>query len=225
MSRTILVVAAHPDDEALGCGGTMARHAAEGDSVYVLFMTNGVDARQSVSNNDAGVRSEAAEKACELLGAKEYIYNDFPDNRLDTVALLDITQSIEKVISRIQPEIIYTHHIGDLNIDHRRTHEAVLTACRPQPNFCVKQIYAFEVLSATDWNTSDSNYFLPNYFVGVTAFFKKKLDSLKAYSSEMRDEPHSRSLKNSERLSELRGACVGIENAEAFMLIRCINKV
>jgi LmbE family N-acetylglucosaminyl deacetylase len=225
MSKTVLVVAAHPDDEALGCGGTMARHAAEGDSVYVLFMTNGVDARQNVNNNDAGVRSEAAEKACKILGAKEYIYYDFPDNRLDTVALLDITQSIEKVISRIQPEIIYTHHIGDLNIDHRRTHEAVMTACRPQPGFCVNELYAFEVLSATEWNTPNVNPFIPNYFVDITTYIEDKLHSLKEYSLEMKSPPHTRSEKHIQSLAEHRGNSIGICYAEAFTLIRFIRKI
>lgn len=222
MSRTILVVAAHPDDEALGCGGTMARHAAEGDSVYALFMTNGVDARQNATNNDAGSRNEAAENACKALGAKEYIYNDFPDNRLDTIALLDITQSIEKVIFKIQPEVIYTHHIGDLNIDHRRTHEAVMTACRPQPKFCVKEIYAFEVLSSTEWNTPCVNPFIPNYFVDISPFLKSKHEAIKTYSKEMRDKPHSRNNEHIEALAQHRGQTVGIFYAEAFSLLRRI---
>jgi len=223
MSRTILVVAAHPDDEALGCGGTMARHAAEGDCVYALFMTNGVDARQNVKDNDAGIRNEAAENSCRTLDAKEYIYNDFPDNRLDTVALLDITQSIEQVISQIQPEVIYTHHIGDLNIDHRRTHEAVMTACRPQPGFCVKEIYAFEVLSATEWNTPCVNPFIPNYFVDISSFVKNKLEAITAYSKEMRDKPHSRNKDHIEALAQHRGQTVGIFYAEAFSLLRKVN--
>lgn len=223
MSKTVLVVAAHPDDEALGCGGTMARHAAEGDSVYVLFMTNGVDARKNV-NNDADVRNKVAEKACRILGAKEYFYNDFPDNRLDTVALLDITQSIEKVISQIQPEVIYTHHIGDLNIDHRRTHEAVITACRPQPGFCVKEIYSFEVLSATEWNAPHVNPFNPNYFVDITPYIKEKMGSLEAYGIEMRAEPHTRSVEHVKVLAKHRGNSVGINYAEAFLLIRFLKE-
>jgi len=223
MNKTVLVVAAHPDDEALGCGGTMARHAAEGDSVYVLFMTNGVDARQNANNNDAGVRNEAAEKACKILGAKEYIYYDFPDNRLDTVALLDITQLIEKVISQIQPEVIYTHHIGDLNIDHRRTHEAVMTACRPQPDFCVKEIYAFEVLSATEWNTPDTNCFTCNYFSDISLNINEKLKAVNAYSLEMRPEPHSRSVEHIKVLAKHRGYTVGLNYAESFNLIRKIK--
>lgn len=223
MSKTVLVVAAHPDDEALGCGGTMARHAAEGDSVHVLFMTNGVDARHNVNNNDADVRNEAAEKACKILGAKEYIYYDFPDNRLDTVALLDITQSIEKVISQIQPEVIYTHHIGDLNIDHRRTHEAVMTACRPQPDFCVKEIYAFEVVSATEWNTPKAAPFIPNHFVDISDYLDTKMRSIAAYSEEMREEPHARSFQNVKSLGSYRGSSVGVDCAEAFVLVRTIR--
>lgn len=223
MSKTVLVVAAHPDDEVLGCGGTMARHTAEGDNVYALFMTNGVSARQGVNSDDVYGRNEAAEKACKVLGVKEYIYNDFPDNRLDTIALLDITQSIEKVISDIQPEIIYTHHNGDLNIDHRRTHEAVITACRPQPNFCVKEIYSFEVLSATEWNSPNINQFIPNYFVDVSSYIEKKLEAITAYSDEMRDNPHSRSDSHLEALAKHRGNTVGMYYAEAFSLIRKVK--
>lgn len=223
MSKKVLVVAAHPDDEALGCGGTIARHVAEGDEVYVFFMTNGVDARYNVGNDDAAIRNEIAEKALNRLGAIEYIYNDFPDNRLDTVALLDITQSIERVISKVQPQVIYTHHNGDLNVDHRRTHEAVMTACRPQPNFCVREIYTFEVLSATEWNTPHAAPFIPNYFVDITPFFEKKLDSIEAYSLEMRDEPHSRSVAHVETLAKHRGYSVGLELAEAFMLTRKVK--
>lgn len=223
MSKVVLVVAAHPDDEAIGCGGTIARHVKEGDIVYVLLMTNGVDARQSVLSGDAEVRNEAAELAKRELGVKEYFYNDFPDNRLDTVPLLDITQSIEKVISELRPEVIYTHHNGDLNVDHRRTHEAVMTACRPQPKFCVREIYSFEVLSATEWNTPSFQPFIPNHFVDISPFIKTKKQGIKAYSLEMRSAPHSRSEEHVDIIARHRGNSIGVHAAEAFISIRTLR--
>lgn len=220
MSKTVLVVAAHPDDEALGCGGTIARHVSEGDEVYILFMTNGVSARQTSSETDAVERNEAAEAARQALGVARYIYNDFPDNQLDTVSMLVITQSIEKIIREVQPNIVYSHHYGDLNIDHRRTHEAVMTACRPQPGFCVKAIYAFEVVSATEWNAPQAARFTPNYFVDISDYLDTKMKSIEAYSEEMRDEPHARSIYNIIALAKYRGNSVGFNSAEAFELVR-----
>lgn len=223
MSNTILVVAAHPDDEALGCGGTIARHVSAGHEVHALFMTNGVSARQASSEIDAELRNEAAEAARRVLGVKRYIYSDFPDNQLDTVALLSLTQAVESVIHEIQPNIIYTHHHGDLNIDHRRTHEAVMTACRPQPGFCVREIYAFEVVSATEWNTPQAAPFTPNHFVDISEHLDIKMKSIAAYSEEMRDAPHSRSSDNLYELGRYRGCSVGLNQAEAFMLIRRLS--
>ena len=220
MSGTILVVAAHPDDEALGCGGAVARHVSEGNEVYVLFMTNGVGARHTSCEADAELRNDGAEAARKILGVKRYIYNDFPDNQLDTVALLTLTQAVESVIREIKPNIIYTHHHGDLNIDHRRTHEAAMTACRPQPNFCVKEIYAFEVVSATEWSTPQAAPFLPNHFVDITDYLDLKMKSIEAYSEEMRGAPHSRSLDNLLALAKYRGCSVGLNQAEAFIQIR-----
>ncbi|WP_289117325.1 PIG-L deacetylase family protein [uncultured Idiomarina sp.] len=220
MTKTVLVVAAHPDDEALGCGGTIARHVSAGDEVYAFFMTNGVSARQTSSETDAELRNDAAEAARKVLGVKRYIYNDFPDNQLDTVSLLTLTQAVESVIREIQPTIVYTHHHGDLNIDHRRTHEAVMTACRPQPEFCVTEIYAFEVVSATEWNTPQVLPFTPNHFVDISTYLDIKMKSIAAYSEEMRDAPHSRSSDNLHALARYRGCSVGLNQAEAFMLIR-----
>ena len=223
MSNTILVVAAHPDDEALGCGGTIARHVSAGDEVYALFMTNGVSARPTTSETDVQLRNGAAEAARNVLGVKRYIYKEFPDNQLDTVALLTLTQSVESVIKELQPSIIYTHHQGDLNIDHRRTHEAVMTACRPQPEFCVREILAFEVVSATEWNTPHVTPFIPNYFVDITTCMDLKMKSIEAYCDEVRKYPHARSYENIKALSRYRGSTVGMAFAEGFTLLRMLN--
>jgi N-acetylglucosamine malate deacetylase 1 len=222
MIKKILVVAAHADDEALGCSGTIARHVKNGDLVHLLFMTNGVGSRLT-GNNEAQARLNLAHRAADIMGVTSMENFDFPDNRMDTLPLLDIVKEIESKIKEIQPDVIYTHHIGDLNIDHQITHKAVITACRPQPGFCVEEIYAFEVLSSTEWQTPGETPFCPNVFINITDYIDIKKQVLKVYSEEMHQPPHSRSIINSIRLSALRGSSVGIEYAETFLLIRVIK--
>ena len=217
--KTILVVAAHPDDEALGCGGAIAKHTKSGDKVHLIFMTNGVGSRNA-KIEEIELRKRVAQESADISGVSSIQQFDFPDNKMDTVALLDVVQAIEEVIDRLQPEIIYTHHIGDLNIDHQITHKAVMTACRPQPGFCVKEIYAFEVLSSTEWNTPGVAVFSPNVFIDITDYIDIKKQVLEVYSEEMRQPPHSRSIDNALRLNALRGNSIGMGYAEAFELIR-----
>lgn len=222
MNKIVLVVAAHSDDEALGCAGTMAKHVAQGDQVHVLFMTDGVGSRD-LDNSQASARLCSAQKAADIIGVKSMQNLDFPDNKMDTVALLDVTQAIEKRISELQAEIIYTHHIGDLNIDHQVTHKAVMTACRPQPGFCVKEIYAFEVLSSTEWQTPGLMPFMPNVFIDITDYIKTKRKVLDAYIVEMRQVPHSRSIENVISQASVRGNALGLEYAESFCLVRGVK--
>jgi N-acetylglucosamine malate deacetylase 1 len=223
MGKNVLIVAAHPDDEALGCAGTMAKHVASGDKVHVIFMTNGVGSRNTTSNSDIENRQAAARKSADILGVTSMKHFDFPDNKMDTVPLLDIVKSIENVINKLQPEIIYTHHIGDLNIDHQITHKVVITACRPQPSFCVKEIYAFEVLSSTEWQTPGYLPFTPNVYIDVSNQIEIKRKSLEIYSEEMHKTPHSRSFDNMLNLSSFRGNSIGVDYAEAFKLLRYIK--
>ncbi len=219
MSKTILVVAAHTDDEAIGCGGTIARHVAEGDEVYAVFMADGVSSRSQADANNLSQRQSAAEKAREILGIRENIYLGFPDNCMDSVHLIEVVKSLEPIINSLKPHTIYTHHHGDLNIDHRITHQAVMTACRPMPGSSVREIYAFEILSSTDWANPIMDPFLPNCYVDIGAYLPIKMQALHAYSDEMRMEPHSRSLKHIEYLAGHRGFTVGMQSAEAFSLV------
>jgi len=219
MDKTVLVVAAHSDDEALGCAGSMAKHVASGDNVHVLFMTDGVGSRYAEADGVVQ-RQSTSQTAAEDLQLLSIQNLDFPDNKMDAVPLLDITQAIEKVVSEIQPDIIYTHHIGDLNIDHQITHKAVMTACRPQPKFCVNEIYAFEVLSSTEWQTVGWSPFIPNVFVDISGYIETKRAVLKIYCDEMREEPHSRSIDNAINLAKVRGSSVGLKYAEAFVSLR-----
>ena len=223
MTKNILVIAAHPDDEVLGCGGAIARHVANGDMVSVCYMTNGISARGNIDSSEITQRQKAANNAIEILGIEEKFQFDFPDNQMDTVSLLEVTQAVESVIDKTKPEIIYTHFAYDLNIDHRIVHQAVLTAARPQSSSPIKSIFYFEVLSSTEWNFSSEQAFRPNYIVDISQYWLKKLAALKAYHSEMREYPHSRSYKALEALSILRGATNGVEMAEGFVAFqKCI---
>ena len=224
----ILILAAHPDDEVLGAGGALARWSAEGAEVAAVFFADGVGARGqgSVSTDDFHVkeRRQAARNAAEVLGISRVEFLDFPDNRLDTVPLLEIAQAAERWIGELRPEVVLTHHAGDLNIDHRIVHQAVMTACRPQNGHPVRRILGFEVPSSTEWQAPGSGVpFEPNVFVDITATLDRKREALRAYAAEMREWPHPRSLQAVEHLARWRGATVGVEAAEAFVLARQIH--
>lgn len=223
MSKSVLVVAAHADDEALGCGGTIARHVAEGDIVHGIFIADGVGSRNDASYEALKMREAAAQKAHSLLGFSSVSYLGFPDNRLDGINLLDIVQSVERSLQTIMPDVVYTHHYGDLNIDHRVAHQAVMTACRPIPGSSVTEIYTFEIMSSTEWSSPGLSPFLPTCYVNISEYLEIKLDALKAYELEMRDMPHSRSIEHLEALARHRGHSVGVSAAEAFMVMRNIR--
>jgi LmbE family N-acetylglucosaminyl deacetylase len=210
---TVLCVAAHPDDEVLGAGGTLALHHFEGQRVCVLFLTNGTGSRPS---NDIGaVRLEMARKSCVALGAEMLQPGTFRDQRLDGENILDVTQFIEAHIRDVRPDTIYTHHFGDRNKDHRVVHDAVMTACRPMSS-TVRRIYGFEVPSSTEWGHG----FVPTRFVDISTAMGIKRKALEAYGSEMRDFPHPRSYQAIDALAQWRGASAGLTAAEAFMVLR-----
>ena len=217
--NNVLIIVAHPDDEILGCGATMAKHVKNGDKVKVVFLADGFSSRVNDIN-----RYSSAEKASKFLGCMEPVFLNFPDNQLDTIPLLDIVKKIEKSIESFQPSIIYTHHYGDLNIDHQLTHKAVITASRPRYKFTVKEIYSFEILSSTHWQSlSMGNEFIPNYFVDVNEFMDIKMSALQCYDSEIMDYPNARSYNAVENLAKFRGSLVGLRAAEAFVVLRNIS--
>lgn len=226
--KKVLVVVAHPDDEVLGCGATIARHANSGDEVHVIILAEGVTSRDNtrvrvMRNAELSELAKNAELANKVLGVHSHNLHDLPDNRLDSINLLDVTKLIENYVQSIKPEILYTHHAGDVNIDHRIIHEAVVTATRPQPGQSVKTLLFFEVPSSTEWQTPGSAMpFLPNWFVDVTSTLDVKIKALESYQSEMRSWPHSRSYEAVQYLARWRGASVGCEAAEAFMVGRQI---
>ncbi len=222
--RQIQIVAAHPDDEALGCGGTIARHAAAGDLVDVVFLTDGVGAR-GTERDAIAARRRAAEAACAILGARRVQFGEFPDNRMDSIALLDVVAWLESAIKDVAVDIVYTHAGGDLNIDHRIAHQACMTLFRPLPRSRTNGIFAFEVPSSTEWSSEAiGSGFRPDRFVDVSATIDKKLRALEAYGSEMHAFPHARSLVAVKALATWRGASVGLEAAEAFQTLRWIDR-
>ena len=226
MSKTILVVAAHPDDEVLGCGGSMAKWSKAGNEVHVVIMAEGSTSRDKSRDRNARKKelshlSYSAKTAGKILGIKSVDLLNWPDNRMDSIDLLDVVKIIEAYIERLKPEVVVTHHYGDLNIDHQILNQAVMVACRPQPGHPVKCILSFEVPSATEWQTSTvGSPFSPNWFEDITDTLELKMSALKAYESEMRDWPHARSIMAVKHLCSWRGSSVGCDAAEAFILLR-----
>jgi len=226
MNKSVLVVVAHPDDEILGCGASIAKWSALGYLVHIVIMAEGATSRslqrdRGAKNKELSILSKSAYRAGRVLRVSSLKLLKAPDNRMDSLDLLDVVKLIEKEIDRLKPYTVVTHHGGDLNIDHRVVHEAVITACRPQPNFYVRRLLAFETVSSTEWTPPGfySN-FSPNYFEDVSGFIELKLNALSEYKSEMKEWPHPRSLDNVKNLAKLRGSSVGVESAEAFILLR-----
>lgn len=227
-NKVILVVAAHPDDEVLGCGGTIARLASEGHDVYVAILGEGITSRyDKCEQADPALTEELRNRTRQvsrLLGIKELFLYDLPDNRFDTVPLLDIVKVIERLTDRLQPQIVYTHHCGDLNIDHAITHRAVMTSTRPIVNHPVKDIYAFEVPSSTEWSFGQFKpAFQPNVFMDIGTLLETKIQALQIYESESRLFPHPRSSQALRAIAERWGSCIGRPAAEVFQLIRRIK--
>ena len=222
---SVLVVAAHPDDEVLGCGGAIAKHAQSGEDVAVCFLSDGVTSRESEADNAPELhrRRAAALEAAAILGVAEVRFGALPDNRMDSVDLLTIARAVEAHILEFAPATIYTHFAGDLNVDHRLTHEAVMTACRPQPTSGVVTVLQFETTSSTEWRAPSASFaFQPDWFVDIDATLDTKLEALDAYAEELRAWPHARSREALEHLARWRGATIGRAAAEAFVLARHI---
>ncbi len=223
MTKKILIIVAHSDDETIGMGGTIKKHIDNGDEVSVISMTNGVGARSDNTNNHIKNRFLASEKASDILGFKWLKRFDFPDNEMDKCSSLEVTKAIEKIKFILNPEIVYFHNGGDLNIDHRIVSSCVLTAFRPQPREICKELRVFEISSSTDFGHENiTGRFVPNLYIDISDTWLSKLEALEAYKFEMRDYPHTRSLKSIENLAKVRGSQVGVKMAEAFQVIRKI---
>ena len=219
MKNKILIVASHPDDECLGCFGTVARMIADGDEAQTLILGEGPTARGD--KVDLFEVYSHSQKANKVIGIDEVMFVGYADNKFDTLPLLDIAQTIETCIKGYSPNIIFTHYKDDLNIDHRITYQAVITATRPMQNQCVKEIYSFEIPSSTEWSFPTS--FSPDMFVDIFQTINAKLMALEQYGDELREFPHPRSLAGVEILAHYRGMQVGLDKAEAFKTVRVIR--
>ncbi len=224
----ILVIAAHPDDEVLGCGATAARLVAEGHEVHFAILGEGITARcRQRGDTDTPQLSalhQQAQAAAAKVGVKNVILHKLPDNRLDTLPLLEVVKIIEELVDRLKPEVIYTHHGGDLNIDHAVIHRAVLTATRPLAGQMVREIYAFEVPSSTEWAFQRLEpAFRPNVFVDVTRTLEAKIAAMECYESERRKFPHPRSPEALRAIAVRWGSVAGCGAAEAFELVRSVR--
>jgi len=220
--REILIIAPHPDDEVLGCGGIMRKYATEGGNVNVLIVSRGkkeLYSEERINN----VRKEAL-TAHNLLGVKKTRFLDFPAPDLDTIPLAEISAAISKVIYEFNADTLFIPHRGDIHHDHKIVFNAALVASRPVGDCPVKSIYSYETLSETEWAPPfGEDAFIPDYFVGIYDAFPDKVNAMKCYKSQLREFPNPRSLKSLEALANMRGSTVGMSLAEAFMTIRVIE--
>ncbi len=234
----ILVVAAHPDDEVLGMGGTIKKFVKNDHDLKIVIMSTGIFARRSKNyqnstkyelSNDAKLSMEKemnqlrnnTKKAGKILGVSNIEFVDFPDNEMDTISNLQITKKIESIIQEFNPEIVYTHTQHDINVDHRMLYTATITATRPTPKCKVKQVITFEIPSSTEWHFPPS--FSPNIFVDISKELPSKIKALSSYKNELRKFPHPRSIEAIEIIAKRWGTVCGFSAAEAFCLVRKIE--
>lgn len=225
---SVLIIAAHPDDEVLGCGGTIARLAQQGKPVDILILGEGITSRYGNSDvhNETKLNSlhTQAHRVGDMLGARSVTLAKLPDNQFDTIALLSVVRLIEGSIERLQPSVVYTQHGGDLNVDHAVTFRATLTATRALAGCSVRSVYAYEVRSSTEWaHQQFAPVFHPNTFVDISDTLEMKIAAMQHYESEARDYPHPRSPQALRATAQYWGSVSGMPAAEAFQLIRSIE--
>jgi len=222
--KSVGIIIAHPDDEVLGFGGIILRHIAEGDNVHILFLSTGLASRDhNIKEKDLLGLKKVATNVSRVLKVKNTVFENFPDNKMDTVPLLSVVKKVESFISLYNINIIYTHYNNDLNIDHSIVSRAVLTASRPVPSSKVEKVYFGETLSSTEYAIFNKK-FQPNTYFDIEKYLKKKLSIIDMYKDELRKWPHPRSKKIIKNLAELRGSEAGLKAAEAFILVRDIKK-
>lgn len=223
--KKILIIVAHTDDESFGCGGLIKKLSLNKNKISVISFTNGVGSRLNNSEREIKKRKMSSIKASKILGFNWLAQYNYPDNQLDTVSLLEIIQAIEKHKKKFKPHVVITHNFSDLNVDHRKVAEATITAFRPEPNEKLEQLLTFEVPSSTDFRVlKNKKNFLPNYFVDIDKYFSFKIKAIKCYKNEIRPYPHSRSITGIKNLNKTRGNQCGLKCAEAFELVREIER-
>jgi LmbE family N-acetylglucosaminyl deacetylase len=215
-NQEVLVIAAHPDDETLGMGGTIHKLSLLGSHVRVVFLSDGIGSRDKIRESLEGRRA-AATNALKHLNCSDVLFYDYPDNSMDSVPLIEVVKTIERCINDLSPSVLFTHFPHDLNVDHRITSQACLVAARPKVNSKIKSLLYFEVQSSTEWNFGASQ-FMPNLFVDITDSFVSKMNALKEYQVEIEAFPEARSFAGIEARSTVRGVTIGVSNAEAFQI-------
>ncbi|MFP9193829.1 PIG-L deacetylase family protein [Natrialbaceae archaeon A-CW1-1] len=217
MTRTVLAIGAHPDDEVLGVGGTLAKHAEAGDDVHTLIVTEGATQQYDDPDMIDQKRSEV-EQCARRLGVEHVHHAGLPDMQLDTVPHVELNAVLEEAIDTVEPDLVYTHGSTDVNLDHTAVYESTLVATRPQSG--VERVLAYEVPSSTDWTGGENGWFSPSVFIDITDQLETKLHAFDAYESERRSFPHPRSSEAIRARSRSRGVSAGFEAAEAFRLVR-----
>ena len=234
----ILILAAHPDDEVLGMGGTIKKLSKGGNDIKIIFMSTGILSRRKIEpkhfqtsfykkwmkKNESKVKGlrHDAKIAGKILGVNEIEFMDFPDNEMDTVSTLMVAKSIEKSINDFKPRVIYTTPQNDVNVDHQKVFASTLVATRPHKNSIVQEVISYEIPSSTEWFFPSQ--FNPNIFVDISKEFVSKIKAIKAYKNELREFPHPRSIEALEVITKRWGSVAGFNFAEAFRLVRMLIK-
>lgn len=218
----VLVIAPHPDDEVLGCGGTIARHVSAGDKVYLCVITRAYTPEWP--EDEIKRRREEVLRVNKILGITRTHFLDFPTVKLDTVPHKDLDEAITRVVNEVQPEVVYIPHREAVNIDHRLVFDAALVAVRPIPGSPIRKVLSYETLSETEWVAPFmKNAFSPNLYIDISETLEVKLKAMSEYKLELKEFPHPRSLEAISALARIRGSNIGVIAAEAFMLIREID--
>lgn len=222
--KNVIVVSAHPDDEVIGAGGTLLKHKANGDSIHWLIVTN-VHEQHGFSKERVESRAAEIQKVAELFGMSSVHLLDYPTMSLSTSTLIEMVPRIGTIFQEVKPEVVYVVNRSDAHSDHRITFDAVMACTKSFRYPFIKTVLMYECISETEFGANlAENAFVPNYFVDITSYFEKKLAITAIYASEVGQHPFPRSVRNIEALGVFRGATAGVEYAEAFQLVKFIDK-
>ena len=219
----VLVLAAHPDDEVLGMGGTIARHSGAADAVRIVCVTDGSSTQYPGDTATRAKKEEEARRAAGELGVTDYVHLDLPDMRLDTLAHVEVNAVVEEHVRELEPEVVYTPQ-PDVNLDHRALFDSVAVATRPFPGQPVRRVLTYAPTSSTEWTPAPTTWFVPNWFVDVTETLERKLAAFAHYETERRPHPHPRSEEAIRATAAFYGASCGCAYAEPFVLVRGLER-
>lgn len=215
----ILIIAPHPDDEVLGCEGTIVKHNLSGDEVHLCIVTKAYPPEWS--EDEIKERKEEVLRVNQILGIRKTHFLDFPTVKLDTVPHKELDEAITRVANEVQPEVVYIPHRGDVNKDHRLVFDAAMVAVKPKPGSAIRKVLSYEILSETEWGAPFvENAFIPNVYVDISETLEIKLKAMSEYKLELKEFPHPRSLEAISTLAKIRGSTTGVRAAKAFMLVR-----